>query len=147
MPPAAAAGLRLLPQEAIYCAQCTPPGVTRSVRIGRRFPRPCAGTPLPPLPQQTRLKIGIVGFGTFGQFLAKRMVQAGHEVGAATWCLLPLAAGQCHGCNRCRPLHGGASLREGASHAVRVKHSPAIPHLTGTTITAGERLRALSRMD
>lgn len=30
--------------------------------------------------QQTRLKIGIVGFGTFGQFLAKRMVQAGHEV-------------------------------------------------------------------
>ena len=27
-----------------------------------------------------RLKIGIVGFGTFGQFLAKRMVQAGHEV-------------------------------------------------------------------
>lgn len=30
--------------------------------------------------QQSRLKIGIVGFGTFGQFLAKRMVQAGHEV-------------------------------------------------------------------
>eukprot|EP00887_Chlorella_sp_A99_P005837 scaffold1.g5837.t1 len=28
----------------------------------------------------SRLKIGIVGFGTFGQFLAKRMVQAGHEV-------------------------------------------------------------------
>ena len=35
-----------------------------------------------PLARQTRLKIGIVGFGTFGQFLAKRMVQAGHEVGA-----------------------------------------------------------------
>ncbi|KAI7837343.1 hypothetical protein COHA_008858 [Chlorella ohadii] len=33
-----------------------------------------------PLARQTRLKIGIVGFGTFGQFLAKRMVQAGHEV-------------------------------------------------------------------
>lgn len=30
--------------------------------------------------QQSKLKIGIVGFGTFGQFLAKRMVQAGHEV-------------------------------------------------------------------
>ncbi|KAL4431139.1 hypothetical protein ABPG75_006395 [Micractinium tetrahymenae] len=30
--------------------------------------------------QQSRLKIGIVGFGTFGQFLARRMVQAGHEV-------------------------------------------------------------------
>ncbi|PSC76454.1 arogenate prephenate dehydrogenase [Micractinium conductrix] len=30
--------------------------------------------------QQLRLKIGIVGFGTFGQFLARRMVQAGHEV-------------------------------------------------------------------
>lgn len=30
--------------------------------------------------QAQRLKIGIVGFGTFGQFLAKRMVQAGHEV-------------------------------------------------------------------
>ncbi|KAL4423565.1 hypothetical protein ABPG77_004605 [Micractinium sp. CCAP 211/92] len=30
--------------------------------------------------KQSRLRIGIVGFGTFGQFLAKRMVQAGHEV-------------------------------------------------------------------
>lgn len=29
---------------------------------------------------QQRLRIGIVGFGTFGQFLARRMVQAGHEV-------------------------------------------------------------------
>ncbi len=27
-----------------------------------------------------RLKIGIVGFGTFGQFLAKRMVAKGHQV-------------------------------------------------------------------
>lgn len=38
---------------------------------------------LPCLPRPSRLKIGIVGFGTFGQFLAKRMVQAGHEVSAA----------------------------------------------------------------
>lgn len=28
-----------------------------------------------------RLRIGIIGFGTFGQFLASRLVQAGHEVG------------------------------------------------------------------
>jgi hypothetical protein len=28
------------------------------------------------------LKIGIVGFGTFGQFLALRMVSQGHSVGA-----------------------------------------------------------------
>ena len=27
-----------------------------------------------------RLRIGIIGFGTFGQFLAKRLVAAGHEV-------------------------------------------------------------------
>lgn len=26
------------------------------------------------------LRIGIVGFGTFGQFLAKRLVQCGHKV-------------------------------------------------------------------
>lgn len=29
---------------------------------------------------QGSLKIGIVGFGTFGQFLAKRFVKAGHQV-------------------------------------------------------------------
>lgn len=29
---------------------------------------------------QNALKIGIVGFGTFGQFLAKRFVKAGHQV-------------------------------------------------------------------
>ncbi|GAB4822227.1 hypothetical protein N2152v2_009273 [Parachlorella kessleri] len=29
---------------------------------------------------QNTLKIGIVGFGTFGQFLARRMVKAGHQV-------------------------------------------------------------------
>ena len=32
------------------------------------------------LKKQRMLKIGIVGFGTFGQFLAKRLVLAGHEV-------------------------------------------------------------------
>ena len=31
------------------------------------------------LKQQTALRIGIVGFGTFGQFLAKRLVQQGHK--------------------------------------------------------------------
>jgi arogenate dehydrogenase (NADP+), plant len=35
------------------------------------------------LEKQGQLKIGIVGFGTFGQFLAKRMVQAGHKVSCA----------------------------------------------------------------
>lgn len=29
---------------------------------------------------QTSMRIGIVGFGTFGQFLAKRLVQQGHKV-------------------------------------------------------------------
>ena len=32
------------------------------------------------LKKQRMLKIGIIGFGTFGQFLAKRLVLAGHEV-------------------------------------------------------------------
>lgn len=27
-----------------------------------------------------QLTVGIVGFGTFGQFLAERLVQAGHKV-------------------------------------------------------------------
>jgi hypothetical protein len=31
------------------------------------------------------LKIGIVGFGTFGQFLAKRMVTQGHKVCSRCW--------------------------------------------------------------
>jgi arogenate dehydrogenase (NADP+) len=31
------------------------------------------------LQQEQQLTIGIVGFGTFGQFLAKRMGQAGHR--------------------------------------------------------------------
>ncbi len=30
--------------------------------------------------QQTALRIGIVGFGTFGQFLAKRLISQGHKV-------------------------------------------------------------------
>jgi arogenate dehydrogenase (NADP+), plant len=32
------------------------------------------------LEEDEKLTIGIVGFGLFGQFLAKRMVQAGHRV-------------------------------------------------------------------
>ena len=34
------------------------------------------------LDRANRLTVGIVGFGTFGQFLAKRLVQAGHQVRA-----------------------------------------------------------------
>jgi arogenate dehydrogenase (NADP+) len=30
--------------------------------------------------KEKQLKVGIVGFGTFGQFLAKRLIQAGHVV-------------------------------------------------------------------
>jgi arogenate dehydrogenase (NADP+) len=32
------------------------------------------------LADEKRLKIGIVGFGTFGQFLAKRFIARGHRV-------------------------------------------------------------------
>ncbi len=32
------------------------------------------------LNDEKRLKVGIVGFGTFGQFLAKRLVARGHRV-------------------------------------------------------------------
>ena len=32
------------------------------------------------LERQSKLRVGIVGFGTFGQFLARRLVAAGHEV-------------------------------------------------------------------
>jgi arogenate dehydrogenase (NADP+) len=32
------------------------------------------------LDSETRLKVGIVGFGTFGQFLAKRLIARGHQV-------------------------------------------------------------------
>lgn len=35
------------------------------------------------LKQATALRIGIVGFGTFGQFLAKRLIQQGHKVTSA----------------------------------------------------------------
>ena len=38
-----------------------------------------------------RLRVGIIGFGTFGQFLAKRLVQAGHEGGAAVGLQNPTA--------------------------------------------------------
>ena len=33
----------------------------------------------------SKLKIGIIGFGTFGQFLAKRLVARGHKVRQAGW--------------------------------------------------------------
>jgi arogenate dehydrogenase (NADP+) len=32
------------------------------------------------LAKKKQLKVGIVGFGKFGQFLAQRLVQAGHTV-------------------------------------------------------------------
>lgn len=32
------------------------------------------------LAKERQLKVGVVGFGTFGQFLAKRLVEAGHKV-------------------------------------------------------------------
>ena len=39
--------------------------------------------------KRKQLKIGIVGFGTFGQFLAGRLVAAGHQVrGLITICTL-----------------------------------------------------------
>ena len=31
---------------------------------------------------QQRLRVGIVGFGKFGQFLARRLIAAGHQVGS-----------------------------------------------------------------
>lgn len=35
---------------------------------------------IPVAPRASRLRVAIVGFGTFGQFLARRWVQRGHEV-------------------------------------------------------------------
>lgn len=35
------------------------------------------------LAKEGQLKVGLVGFGTFGQFLAKRLVEAGHKVGSS----------------------------------------------------------------
>ena len=31
---------------------------------------------------QQHLRVGIVGFGKFGQFLARRLIAAGHQVGS-----------------------------------------------------------------
>lgn len=39
---------------------------------------------------QTSMRIGIVGFGTFGQFLAKRLVQQGHKVRLTSLAQRPL---------------------------------------------------------
>ena len=40
------------------------------------------------LKKQRALTIAILGFGTFGQFLAKRLVAAGHQVRHLVQCLL-----------------------------------------------------------
>ncbi len=52
------------------------------------------------LDRAKRLTVGIVGFGTFGQFLAKRLVQAGHQVRVASilTCLPPLALSRILSC-------------------------------------------------
>lgn len=43
-----------------------------------------------------KLRVGVVGFGTFGQFLAKRLVAAGHEARPPAAPAPPTAGG-------CRP--------------------------------------------
>lgn len=48
------------------------------------------------LERQTKLRVGIVGFGTFGQFLARRLVAAGHEV-----CAQPPGLVACTGSSTC----------------------------------------------
>ena len=40
--------------------------------------------------KRKQLRIGIVGFGTFGQFLAGRLVAAGHQVLAHQAAIMPL---------------------------------------------------------
>lgn len=67
------------------------------------------------LKQQTALRIGIVGFGTFGQFLAKRLIQQGHKVRSSvlelhsslTDCCNSVIAMHAHTCSdatRCMPV-------------------------------------------
>jgi hypothetical protein len=56
--------------------------------------------------KQRQLLVGIVGFGKFGQFLAQRLVQAGHQV-----CCLPCC---------CIPIH----VRESHSEAWRARTQP-----------------------
>lgn len=38
------------------------------------------------LKQQNSLRVAIIGFGNFGQFLAKRLVAAGHQVTNLNFC-------------------------------------------------------------
>ncbi|KAI3433403.1 hypothetical protein D9Q98_003219 [Chlorella vulgaris] len=56
-----------------------PPG-GRAVALDAAFPFDREAKMKKQHTQQLKLRIGIVGFGTFGQFLAQRMVKAGHEV-------------------------------------------------------------------
>lgn len=44
------------------------------------------------LDRSKRLTVGIVGFGTFGQFLARRLVEAGHK--ARLLCYIPVTWGE-----------------------------------------------------
>ena len=85
---------------------CNPPTVSRPALAYLQAPLRLLGAPTPPaavevaaldaampfdfehqaarqVAGQQRLKIGIVGFGNFGQFLARRFVKAGHEVRGA----------------------------------------------------------------
>ncbi len=48
------------------------------------------------LNDENRLKIGIVGFGTFGQFLARRFVARGHQVRT------PASLSRCSRSRKCR---------------------------------------------
>ncbi len=56
-------------KEAQMLASQQPPGGAEAM----------AGS-IPEADEGSRLKIGIVGFGTFGQFLARRFVRQGHQV-------------------------------------------------------------------
>ena len=67
------------------------------------------------LAKQKRLKIGIVSFGTFGQFLARRLVQAGHDVRPPFASRMVVSPG-----NPCASIacHCSKAARKGMLHAV-----------------------------